>query len=95
MNNNTNEMKNKKTYQVYSAFADSFIEVSAEEMTDEEFDAIKNKKDTPEFVHIVGTDRLMYNEHTCLHGYDGTCRCISHPRKSWITWSLKDRTWVY
>ncbi len=84
----------KKTYQVFSAFAGSFIEVAAEEMTEEEFAKIKNKKDTPEFVHIIGSDELLYNDYTCWNGFDGTCRCLNHPRKSWTTWSLKDQAWV-
>jgi hypothetical protein len=86
--------KVKNTYQVYHAFADRFIDVEAEEMTMEEFEKIENKKDTPDFVHIAGSDFLLYNDYTCTQGFDGTCQCLSHPRKSWMTWSLKDREWV-
>lgn len=84
----------KKTYQVYSAFAGRFIDVEAAEMTEEEYERIENKRDTPDFVHIIGSDFLLYNDYTCTHGFDGTCQCLNHPRKSWMTWSLKDREWV-
>lgn len=56
-------------------------QVEAVEMTAEEFDAIKWKRDTPDFVIVGGVG--YWNSHTCLSGYAGTCNCFSHPRKEW------------
>lgn len=33
-------------------------------------------------IYKIG-DRLIYESFTCTNGYDGTCRCINHPRKEW------------
>lgn len=66
------------------------VEAQVVEMTEDEFAAIMDARDTPEFIHIVGTDDLHYNSYTCLQGYDGTCRCISHQRKVWDSYSLSD-----
>lgn len=57
------------------------FEYDAVEMTQEEFKEIKFKRDTPDLVCVEG--RVLENEYTCLNGYDGTCNCFSHPRKSW------------
>jgi hypothetical protein len=85
-------------YEVYSNTARGMIDVSDDvvEMTSEEFERICENKETPEFVHLTDTDtdKLYYNDHTCLNGYDGTCRCLSHPRKHWAKWSMKRKCWL-
>lgn len=61
------------------------------EMTREQFDTIKDKKDTPIYVAVEG--HVYYNEHTCLDGYAGTCRCMSHPKKSWREYFPETLSW--
>ena len=54
-------------------------------ITDELFETFKDHQ-FPFFIdkplYKIG-DRLVYESYTCYNGYDGTCRCISHPRKEW------------
>lgn len=71
----------KQKVKVYSAFAGREVEYDAEVMISDEFDAICNNEDTPDFVVVDG--KILYNEETCHAGYAGTCNCISHYRKSW------------
>ena len=54
------------------------------EMTKKQFAAIKEERDTPEFIMVDGI--LKYNEYTCLSSvrYGGTCLCINHPVKRWV-----------
>ena len=51
------------------------------ELTSEEFDRIIDTKNTPTLVKVG--NRVFFNDYTCWGGYDGTCNCYSHPRKSW------------
>lgn len=57
----------------------------------EEWDRIKGAKDTPVMVSVNG--HIYLNEHTCYSGYDGTCNCYSHPRKSWREYHRDTRSW--
>ena len=75
----------KKLYFTYQP-----IEAEIAEMERVEFEEIMDDRDTPEFVHITGTDELYYNSYTCLAGFDGTCGCISHQRKRWDLYSLSE-----
>lgn len=59
-------------------------EVNAENMTLVEYQAIKRNRDTPNLV-ILEDGTQKFNDYTCYGGYDGTCNCISHKKKSWIT----------
>lgn len=56
-------------------------EVTAIELSPDEFEEIKWKRDTPDFVISGGVG--YYNSYTCLSGYSGTCNCFTHPRKEW------------
>lgn len=66
------------------------IDVDVSDMTKDEFEEIKNSEDTPQHVHITGTDELWYNSYTCLNGFEGTCMCESHQRKRWDLYSLSE-----
>jgi hypothetical protein len=50
-------------------------------MSAQEFDRIIDTKYTPTLVKVG--KRVFFNDYTCWGGYDGTCNCYSHPRKSW------------
>ena len=67
------------------------FEYEAVEMSLEQFDAIKDNRDTPDFVAVDG--RVFYNDSTCLAGYAGTCRCMSHPKKSWCEYFPESMRW--
>lgn len=65
-------------------------------MTQEEFEAIMDQRDTPEMVKLTD-GRVYYNDYTCYAGFDGTCNCGSHPMKSWrelAHMSADDYAWV-
>lgn len=90
--------KPKAKYQVYSNLVRGMIDISKDvvEMTSAEFDKIREDKETPQFVHLTDKqqDIIYYNDYTCLNGFDGTCWCLSHPRKSWSKWSIKENCWL-
>ena len=58
----------KQKIKVYSAFAGHEVEYEAEVMASDEFDAICNNEDTPDFVVVGGT--ILYNEQTCGQQYE-------------------------
>lgn len=66
------------------------VEVDVADMTYGEFEEIKNSEDTPQFIHILGTDELWHNSYTCLNGFAGTCSCQSHERKRWDLYNLSE-----
>lgn len=59
-------------------------------MTRAEFEDIADEKYPPETVLV--DDKVYHCIHTCLGGYDGTCRCINHPRRTWATY-FKGEGW--
>lgn len=67
------------------------FEYEAVEMSMEQFDAIKEDRDTPDLVAVGG--RVFYNDYTCLAGYSGTCKCMSHPKKSWCEYFPETLHW--
>lgn len=59
-------------------------------MTRAEFGDIADVKYPPETVLV--DDKVYHCIHTCLGGYDGTCCCNSHPRRTWATY-IKGKGW--
>lgn len=78
----------KITMDILVCYGLRFLRQTAEVMTEAEFRAIEDEKDTP--VYVVVGDKLYYNSYTCYAGFDGTCNCFSHPRKEWIESPLSE-----
>jgi hypothetical protein len=80
--------KEKETVKIkyWSAFLGRHIEDEAVVMTAEEFQTIKNQKETPDWVYISDNGMVLFNEHTCLSSYrfGGNCACLNHPHKKWV-----------
>lgn len=67
-------------------------EYDASDMTKEEFEKIRHNKHTPTYVKINDTE-AYFNDYTCLSGFDGTCNCMCHPRKSWLKFNPTTGEW--
>lgn len=57
--------------------------------------AFFNEEKWVKYPHYIGTskaflveNKVYYEEYTCYSGYDGTCRCISHPRRKWREYTI-------
>ena len=79
----------KETVTVYGANGAFPYEIPI--ISQEEWDRIKGKKKTPDMVSVSG--HIYLNEYTCNGGFDGTCNCFSHPRKSWREYHRDTRSW--
>lgn len=78
---NTTNINTFITMDVLISFGLRSLRQQAVIMSEDEFAGIKNEKETPSYV-VVG-NKLFYNSYTCCAGFDGTCNCVSHPRKEW------------